>query len=557
MSSASLQLGGDNWAAKDGNLLGYQKSSSSSVHIPHEFTFTRGSNLAATRVAANGLIEKGRENLAKNTNWEGASLDTAPTNYTGYLLSNGTFNTTSTEGQIRFTTDSSSRAIVITSTISETGIFTQSVYVDEVYTSIAVIDIINRSANATAIAYYEDGVEITAATNVQAGKRYSILWNKTGAASFRFGSGVNTGKAGDIVLSRPQIEQGLVATELIVSPVGSTGLAGLLEDEPRIDYAGGTASLLLEPQRTNSIEYSEGILSLSGNATAEYDFTQESPTGLRDGVALISNIQDSTGDRIQYQGDIVGGNTYTGSMYIKGTSGKSIKYYIKRQGGTYVASVAQTITFDGTWQRIHSTFTSLADNTGARIVLLNDSSVNAESCYIWGGQLEEGSYPTSYIPTYGTSDTRAEDTTNEKNFSSPCGDSNTWFFELKRITDTSLSNQSIAIFKNDSTGANNRFTIYSTNNGRFRVLLSDEGGTTENLFSPNDSFEQGETIKAAVKITPSGCTLFVDGSSVATSSSVGTITGIDAITYFRKAALKQFSFFPTALTDAECITLTT
>ena len=68
MSNASLQLGGDTWAAKDGNLLGYQRSSSSSVHIPHEFTFTRGSNLAATRVAANGLIEKGRENLATYSN---------------------------------------------------------------------------------------------------------------------------------------------------------------------------------------------------------------------------------------------------------------------------------------------------------------------------------------------------------------------------------------------------------------------------------------------------------------------------------------------------------
>jgi len=88
------------------------------------------------------------------------------------------------------------------------------------------------------------------------------------------------------------------------------------------------------------------------------------------------------------------------------------------------------------------------------------------------------------------------------------------------------------------------------------VLLSDEGGTTENLFSPNNSFDKGETIKVALKITSSGCTLFVDGSSVATSSSVGTITGIDAITYFRKAALKQFLIFPTALSDGNCITLT-
>ena len=68
MSNASLELGGDNWAAKDGNLLGYAVGDSSGKYVPREFTFTRGSNLAATRVAANGLIEKGRENLLLQSN---------------------------------------------------------------------------------------------------------------------------------------------------------------------------------------------------------------------------------------------------------------------------------------------------------------------------------------------------------------------------------------------------------------------------------------------------------------------------------------------------------
>ena len=33
-----------------------------------DFTFSRGSNLSATRVASNGLIEKGRENLLLQSN---------------------------------------------------------------------------------------------------------------------------------------------------------------------------------------------------------------------------------------------------------------------------------------------------------------------------------------------------------------------------------------------------------------------------------------------------------------------------------------------------------
>ena len=68
MNNASLELGGDNWAAKDGNLLGYAVGDSSGKYVPNEFTFTRGSNLSATRVNADGYIEKGYENTLLGSN---------------------------------------------------------------------------------------------------------------------------------------------------------------------------------------------------------------------------------------------------------------------------------------------------------------------------------------------------------------------------------------------------------------------------------------------------------------------------------------------------------
>jgi hypothetical protein len=45
-------------AYKDGKLYSIRPTDGSG-----DFTFSRGSNLAATRVDVNGLIEKGRENL--------------------------------------------------------------------------------------------------------------------------------------------------------------------------------------------------------------------------------------------------------------------------------------------------------------------------------------------------------------------------------------------------------------------------------------------------------------------------------------------------------------
>ena len=68
MNNASLELGGTNWAEKDGNILGYSVGDTSGKYSPQEFTFARGSNLSATRIDRAGLIVKGRENLALQSN---------------------------------------------------------------------------------------------------------------------------------------------------------------------------------------------------------------------------------------------------------------------------------------------------------------------------------------------------------------------------------------------------------------------------------------------------------------------------------------------------------
>ena len=51
-----------------------------------DFTFSRGSNLTATRVDSNGLIEKGRENLLENSVWDGVTTDTRPTGWAAQFV---------------------------------------------------------------------------------------------------------------------------------------------------------------------------------------------------------------------------------------------------------------------------------------------------------------------------------------------------------------------------------------------------------------------------------------------------------------------------------------
>src|SRR6056300_346631 len=62
-SSASLAFLPSGGAGKDTKAYSIKPTDGSG-----DFTFSRGSNLAATRVGADGLIEKGRENLLTYSN---------------------------------------------------------------------------------------------------------------------------------------------------------------------------------------------------------------------------------------------------------------------------------------------------------------------------------------------------------------------------------------------------------------------------------------------------------------------------------------------------------
>jgi len=261
MANASLELGGSNWAAKDGNLLGYAVGDSSGKYVPREFTFTRSSNLSATRIDANGLIEKSRENLLLQSN----QFDTT-----------WTLNSTSvTSGQAGY--DGSNDAWLLNSTttgfpriaqnVTSSGVATYSVYVKP-----ATDGFINmRTFGADAAVWFNlnDGLIVNASGSQYVSSKIDSIGNgwyrcsvivNGSLTSLRiypassYGSYSTSGNG--IYIQDAQLEAGIVATNYLESGA-TTGKAGLSENEPRIDYTGGTPSLLLEPSRTNVIGYSE------------------------------------------------------------------------------------------------------------------------------------------------------------------------------------------------------------------------------------------------------------------------------------------------------------
>jgi len=178
---------------------------------------------------------------------------------------------------------------------------------------------------------------------------------------------------------------------------------GLIEDVnadvPRLDYSdGGCPSLLLEPQSTNLVDYSEDfsnqIWVKGNNATVTANATI-SPKG--DNSASLIDLSDT--------------DAYISYPIVFNAVDNSYSLYLKSQSvnGTFTINW-----FDGShhrelvdvtteWQRFELNFIPNAANG---FVYLGDSrglTPSLDRVYVWAAQLEEQPYATSYIYNNGNS----------------------------------------------------------------------------------------------------------------------------------------------------------
>jgi hypothetical protein len=567
-------------AYKDGKLYSIKPTDGSG-----DFTFTRGSNLAATRVDENGLIEKGRENLLLQsnnftTNW-GASNASVTSGQSGYDGTNDAW-----------LLDSSSEGYIFQyPTTAAVG--TLSIYAKANSVNNLRLRTFGASINAEGFFDLANGV-VGSSTNlvdlsiesVSGGwYRCSVVCDNAPSLIRIYpsvSSSSSSGTIGSIYIQDAQLELGLVATDYIETTT-TTAQAGILEDMPRLDYSGGAScpSLLLEPQRTNDTDFSEYF-------NASY-WTKSDAT-------IVNNVTISP-EGVQNASKIVESSSTSSHRIYEGTTGSSsiFSFYAKAAERTWVSVLSNSGGFsyfdigNGVLGTIQSSSVGTIESVGSgwyRCTLYNGhgtygnyiglASANNTSSYtgdgtsgvyIWGAQLESNaSYHTSYIPTYGTSQTRlAEDLS----LTSAAVATIAPISGITMFIDFDLSqNQQTARFAAFNDAYSNYIFLGTQDTASNQSVRCDVRGGGVTFLSYNPTFTNVGRHKIAVKFLTSGIKIYLDGVEVASSgANAGFSEAFQKIVIgrdyppnagaFAASNTNSLIIFPTALTDSECIALTT
>ena len=552
-----------------------------------DLTFSRGSDIEATRVASNGYIQKAKVNLLLQSNtYDNASWLTSGT------ITGGESGYDGTNDAWLFNSDGSS---IYQSSPITSGVVTFSVYAKA--GSLDGIRLRIDEATATDSNCYidlTDGSEIISHNGIalkveDAGSgwwRISLTHNASNLALLRFYATDDTGGAvaGTIYLQDAQLNYGLVAQEYQETTTTSV-VSGITNDMPRLDYSGGAScpSLLLEPSRQNLAVHSEYFNSYSATRLGVSANSATSPEGVTNATKLTPTTDNASHYFVQTN-NVTSSQKTTISFYAKADGYNFIRAVFSSVNGAYPdyyqsfdlsdgslsddssgIDSASVISMGNGWYRCIATATAAASVVSSNYFFVCETSGitafagnGTSGVLIYGLQVETNvSYPTSYIPCYGTSLSRLADDM-DTTFASPFATDGgaTFFLELDAApqsgSNSTAQNLSIVFASGDSVSYNHSGGIYH----RWRV---NAGGTA---YYQTVKGQQDNSVKMAIKITASSFTAYSNGSIDGTPTSISGnwASATDLSTLLNEAIgiipVKKLIFFPTALSDSDLATLT-
>ena len=559
MAEPTIQLGGGNWAGKSDNLLGYYKEGER--FYKQDFTFSRSTT--GTYTDKDGYIQEMPYNLLQQSNQFDTTWLTQDANVTsgevGYDGSNDAWLFSWT----------SSTAFLYQSISLKASKNTISIYAKQGASSNLRLDFVTAGfskgasctfdlSNGTAgsVVQYGSSTDFTAAIDSVGSGWYRISLSGTTTATTWYHELALT--SGSVYIQNAQLNKGTSAKTYFPT---TTRL-----NMPRVDYLNNSnGSLILEPQRTNiatySSDYTQSFYIKDSGITATLN-QSTSPTGLND----AAKISVTNNGRI-YANHTTG--TYATSVFIKAGTFSNFKV----QGQNVDLGVTPIVTgsldsedYGNGWYRLTGYYTgtrsfqvqAYPDNTYS-------SHTDSGDYYLFGTQIESGSYPTTLINTSGSSVTRNADVCIDGGDASRFNSSEgVLYAEIAALEETSSSSKYISI--SDET-YNNRLSILFSSGATNQVRAFLRVGGTPQVDFNGSVTDVTDYNKVAFKYKANDFALWINGVEVATDIS-GSVFSADTLTKLSlseinttsnkfEGKVKQIQYYNTALSDSELATLTT
>ena len=357
----------------------------------------------------------------------------------------------------------------------------------------------------------------------------------------------------------------------------SNGWIGSIDNVSIKEYFGqevvpnsGCGSWLFEPQRTNLITYSEDFSNSiynKTNATVTSGFL--APDGTTNAYKLITSANNG-----QLLFSAGGGNTNTKSISVFAKANTStskfkiIEQYYSGQQTLFDLNLG-VVEFNNSagskiedygngWYKCTHIQSYTSGQTSSTFAFRTNTP---ESLFLFGSQLELGSYPTSYIPTNGAASTRLQDIANNSGNSTLINST-----EGVLYAEATYDNFGVPSIISLTDGTNtNRVMIYWNSNNTIILFVRVNSVYVGEYTIPSNQVNVSNFNKLAIKYKTNDMSFWLNGTKVATDTS-GTMFNPNTLTKlaFNSGANgafygknKALAVFKEALTDAELQALTT
>jgi hypothetical protein len=412
----------------------------------------------------------------------------------------------------------------------------------------------------------------------------SLLLIPTGYKSQKVYSIFPTDGVGDFDFSRSSSATRIAKNGLITTVAANV---------PRLEYplidgvVNGCPSLLLEPQRTNLLTYSEDISNSVWTTLASGETIVSNSIISPDGTLNADTLEgDGTATNVYVRQDITltTSTDYTFSIFAKKGTNDFLAISAEGFSGAtntlLIFDLKNSIVTNGTgnienygngWLRCSFTTTISTDGTGRFLIypayngatrgFPTSSDANGQNIYLWGAMLEEGSFPTSYIKTNGEINgvTRSAETANGSGDAATFSDSegvlmaeisaldNDGNFRRVGVSDNSVSDRVIVGFTNVS--------------NQIQGFVSSNGSVVSNMnYTVSDAKTNN---KVCLRYKQDYHSLWINGFEVLKTLNANTPIGLSDLSFDSGASAEQFygktkqiQYYKSVLTESELEKLT-